>query len=203
MANGRLFQLSVLLGTLFVVALGFGVGGAIEGYGLGVVLTLLFMALWIPATMLAKASLPASAMPHVEGTEPTAAARQGRFDRLARALRLARPHTAGQDLARLRRGAGLHMMVQFEGATRPSPGFLLLKSDNQGGVRLMHRRLGGKSQPLAGPVGLVWEQAAPPVTRRYTDVITIRGAQSELRLRIHAMDSELLSGALGVGAVTA
>jgi hypothetical protein len=203
MANGRLFQLSVLVGTLFVVALGFGVGGAIEGYGLGVLLTLVFLALWLPATMLAKATLPASAMPHVEGTQPTAAARQGSFDRLARVLRLSQPHTAAQDLARFRRGAGLHMLVQFEGGARPTPGFLLLGPDGQGGALLTYRRIAGKSQPLAGPVALVWEQVAPPVTRRYTDVVTVRGAESELRLRINAMDLELLSGALGVEAVTA
>ncbi len=49
----------------------------------------------------------------------------------------------------------------------------------------------------------MWEQVAPPFTKRYTDMITVRGAQSELRLRIHAMDLELLSGALGVETVTA
>ncbi|GHE27575.1 hypothetical protein GCM10018781_80180 [Kitasatospora indigofera] len=203
MANGRLFQLVALVGTLIVAALGFGVGEAIEGYGLGVVLTLLFVLVWMPALSLGKATLPPSAMPHVEGTQPTAAARQGRFDRLARMLGLARPHTAGQDLARLRGGAGLHLMVQFEGGARPAPGFLLLRPDGAGGALLAYRPLAGKSQPLEGPVGLVWEQVAPPLTRRFTDVITVRGAQTELRLRIGAMDLELLGGALGVEAVTA
>ena len=203
MANGRLFQLSATIGTLFVAALGFGVGEAIEGYGLGVVLTLLFMVVWTPILLLVKAGLPASALPHVEGTQLTAAARQGRFDRLARVLRLSTPRTAEQDLARFRQGAGLHLLVQFEDMARPTPGFLLLSPDGEGGGRLAYRRLSGKSQPLAGPVGLVWEQVAPSFTRRYTDVITVRGAQSELRLRIHAMDLELLSGALGGEAVTA
>ena len=89
------------------------------------------------------------------------------------------------------------MPVQSEGGARPSAGFLLLGPDGRGGARLTYRRLGGRSRPPAGPAALVREQMAPPVSRRYTDVITVRGAQDESRLRINATDLELFGGALG------